>query len=579
MSKIRIGIAQINPIVGDITTNKNKIIDIYNDAETNNSDILVFPELSLTGYPPEDLLLKPEFIKENINALNDIVNNSKDTVGIVGFADYDGVDIYNSAAVFQNKKIIYIYHKIYLPNYGVFDENRYFKPGKEYSVFTYNNIKIGVNICEDIWYPNGPGYHQSLTGNAQIIINMSSSPYEVEKENIREKMLSTRAGDYGVYLVYSNLTGGQDELVFDGNSMVFAPSGELVTELPAFEENLSFVDINVGEVFRKRLHDPKGRKNINNSENIQIKEYTATIKEHQKNYIKLSSDNNYKKPVDPLELPYKALVTGVGDYVRKNGFNKVLIGLSGGIDSSLTAAIAVDALGSENVVGISMPSRFTSSGTKSDAEKLANNLGIEFYEIPIENTFNTILNELTPFFKDKPWDITEENMQARIRGLILMSFSNKFNYMVLTTGNKSELSMGYCTIYGDMVGGFNVLKDVLKTKVFQLSEFVNKFHKKEIIPVSIIKRPPSAELRENQKDEDSLPKYEILDEILKLYVEKDKSFQEIIEYGFDKDVVIRIIKTVDRNEYKRRQGAPGIKITTRAFGKDRRMPITNKFID
>ena len=579
MSKIRIGIAQINPIVGDITTNKNKIIDIYNDAETNNSDILVFPELSLTGYPPEDLLLKPEFIKENINALNDIVNNSKDTVGIVGFADYDGVDIYNSAAVFQNKKIIYIYHKIYLPNYGVFDENRYFKPGKEYSVFTYNNIKIGVNICEDIWYPNGPGYHQSLTGNAQIIINMSSSPYEVEKENIREKMLSTRAGDYGVYLVYSNLTGGQDELVFDGNSMVFDPSGELVTELPAFEENLSFVDINVGEVFRKRLHDPKGRKNINNSENIQIKEYTATIKEHQKNYIKLSSDNNYKKPVDPLELPYRALVIGVGDYVRKNGFNKVLIGLSGGIDSSLTAAIAVDALGSENVVGISMPSRFTSSGTKSDAEKLANNLGIEFYEIPIENTFNTILNELTPFFKDKPWDITEENMQARIRGLILMSFSNKFNYMVLTTGNKSELSMGYCTIYGDMVGGFNVLKDVLKTKVFQLSEFVNKFHKKEIIPVSIIKRPPSAELRENQKDEDSLPKYEILDEILKLYVEKDKSFQEIIEYGFDKDVVIRIIKTVDRNEYKRRQGAPGIKITTRAFGKDRRMPITNKFID
>ncbi len=574
--KVRLALAQVNPTVGDLKKNRDLVMEYYEEAKENGADIVIFPELVIPGYPPEDLLLKPNFIRKNLETLQEVVDIVGDAVAVVGFVDYDGDDIYNAAAIIQNGRVVYRYHKVFLPNYGVFDENRYFRRGMRNAVFSMGSIRVGVNICEDIWYPNGPGYKQALIGNAQLIVNISSSPYEVGKEEKRRRMLATRASDYGVYLAYVNLVGGQDELVFDGDSFVFDPTGKVVLELPAFEEHLGFVDINIGEIFRTRLHDPRRRKVICvDGEDESIDVYNVEYQEHDKGEIHLSPSGEK----DEITLMYKALVTGVRDYVRKNGFSKVIIGLSGGIDSSLTAAIAVDALGSDNVVGVSMPSRFTSSGTKSDARKLAENLGIEFYEIPIENMFKVFLDELEPYFKGKGWDITEENIQARIRGIILMSLSNKFGYLVLSTGNKSELSMGYCTLYGDMVGGFNVLKDVLKTRVYALSEYVNRSKGREIIPRSVIERPPSAELRPDQKDEDSLPPYEILDKILIAYVEEDKSFEEIVGMGLDPETVKRVIITVDRNEYKRRQGAPGIKITVRAFGKDRRMPITNAYRD
>ncbi len=574
--KLRIAIAQINTTVGDLEKNRDLILEYYEEAKEKGADIVVFPELAVTGYPPEDLLLKPNFIRKNLDTLKEIVELIGHAVAVIGFVDYDGDDIYNAAAVAQNGRVIYKYRKVFLPNYGVFDENRYFKRGTENMVFSLNGVKVGVNICEDIWYPHGPGYDQALAGNAQLLINISSSPYEVGKEERRKRMLATRASDYGVYLAYANLVGGQDELVFDGNSFVFDPRGRVILELPAFDEYLGLVDINVGEIFRARLHDPRRRKIIcvNGEESVQL--YRADDIEVEK---KPPVKNAPFKKESPTGMIYRALVTGVRDYVHKNGFKKVIIGLSGGIDSSLTAVIAVDALGKENVVGVSMPSRFTSTGTKSDAKKLAENLGIEFYEIPIENMFNVFLSELQPYFKGKGWDITEENIQARIRGIILMALSNKFGYLVLSTGNKSELSMGYCTLYGDMVGGFNVLKDVLKTRVYALAEYVNESKGREVIPRSVIERPPSAELRPDQKDEDTLPPYEVLDRILVAYIEEDKSFEEIVGEGLDPETVKRVIMTVDRNEYKRRQGAPGIKITVRAFGKDRRMPITNAYRD
>ncbi len=575
--KIRLALAQVNPTVGDLKKNRDLVLEYYQEAKEKGADIVIFPELVIPGYPPEDILLKPNFIRKNFSTLQEIVDLTGETVAVVGFVDYDGDDIYNAAAIVQNGKIIYKYHKVFLPNYGVFDENRYFKRGIRNAVFSLGSVRIGVNICEDIWYPNGPGYTQALIGNAQLLINISSSPYEIGKEERRKRMLATRASDYGVYLAYTNLVGGQDELVFDGNSYVFDPTGKVLLELPAFREYLGFVDINIGEIFRARLHDPRRRKIICiDGENEKIDMHSAMYPEDLPKPEIASPPSENK---EAIALIYKALVTGVRDYVRKNGFKKVIIGLSGGIDSSLTAVIAVDALGKENVVGVSMPSRFTSTGTKSDARKLAENLGIEFYEIPIENIFKVFLDELEPYFKGKGWDITEENVQARVRGVLLMALSNKFGYLVLSTGNKSELSMGYCTLYGDMVGGFNVLKDVLKTRVYALSEYVNRLKGKEIIPKSVIERPPSAELRPDQKDEDTLPPYEILDKILIAYVEEDKSFEEIVGMGLDPETVKRVIMTVDRNEYKRRQGAPGIKITVRAFGKDRRMPITNAYRD
>jgi NAD+ synthase (glutamine-hydrolysing) len=611
MRNLRIAMAQINASVGDLTGNTRKILEFINRAKHKGAELLTFPELSITGYPPEDLLLKPTFIDANLSCLQKIVDASKAITVVVGFVDSVD-DIYNAAAIIHNQKLEGVYHKTFLPNYGVFDENRYFQAGMEPLVFTLKGITVGVNICEDIWYPQGPINVEALAGGAEMIVNISASPYHAGKGEFRKRMLATRAADNVVIVAFNNLVGGQDELIFDGNGMIFSQNGELIIQGKQFEEDLIVADLDIDAVFRRRLHDPRHRK----------EKLASMIAGTKVKKIELPSpplegqrkvDVNRDKPLLPIskissmshfEEIYNALVLGTQDYVRKNGFEKVVIGLSGGIDSSLTAIIAVDALGKENVIGVTMPSQYSSEETKSDAQRLADNLGIKLITIPIIDVFESYLNLFSEAFQGlernckplasvslanhKPLalvnlvNITEENIQARIRGNILMALSNKFGWLVLTTGNKSEMSVGYCTLYGDMAGGFAVIKDVPKILVYKLSEYRNSIAEvgvgvfASLIPQSVIERAPSAELRPNQKDVDSLPPYEILDPILQAYVEEDRSLNEIVEMGFDEAIVKRVILLVDRNEYKRRQGPPGIKITPRAFGKDRRLPITNK---
>ena len=462
-------------------------------------------------------------------------------------------------------------------NYGVFDENRYFQAGTEPLVFKLNNVTVGVNICEDIWYPQGPMNVEALAGGAEVIVNISASPYHAGKGEFRKRMLATRAADNVVIVAFNNLVGGQDELVFDGNGMIFSQNGALITQGKQFEEDLIVADLDIDAVFRRRLHDPRHRK-----EKLASMKAGATVRKIELPTLDVKRNNpelplRENSSMSHLEEIYNALVLGTRDYVQKNGFEKVVIGLSGGIDSSLTAIIAVDALGKENVIGVTMPSQYSSEETKSDAQRLADNLGIKLITIPIIDVLKSYLNSFSEVFQGLERDITEENIQARIRGNILMALSNKFGWLVLTTGNKSEMSVGYCTLYGDMAGGFAVIKDVPKILVYELSEYRNSIAEGELIPQSVIDRAPSAELRPDQKDVDSLPPYEILDPILQAYVEEDRSLGEIVEMGFDEEVVKRVILLVDRNEYKRRQGPPGIKITPRAFGKDRRLPITNKY--
>ena len=570
MRNLRIALAQINPIVGDLKYNANKIIEHIKKAEEVKADLICFPELALTGYPPEDLLLKPQFVEDNLKALENIVENTEDVVSVVGFVDAED-DIYNAAAVIYNGEVKGVYRKMFLPNYGVFDEERYFQAGREPNIFVINDINVGITICEDIWYADGPALIQSLNG-AELIVNLSSSPYHVGKRDFRKRMLSTRASDYCSFVAYVNLVGGQDELVFDGGSMVFDEEGNLIAQARIFEEDFLVVDLNIEAVFRKRLHDPRRRK-----EKLEVEEIPKIFvcnrqKQREKVEPRVEEDLNLEEEV------FRALVLGTRDYVRKNGFEKVLVGLSGGVDSSLVAAIAVEALGSENVIGVLMPSQFTSRESIEDAEALARNLGIRTITIPITGIFEKYLEELKDVFKGRGWDATEENIQARIRGNILMALSNKFGYLVLTTGNKSEMSVGYATLYGDMAGGFAVIKDVFKTMVYRIAKHVNERAGREIIPKRVFEKPPSAELRENQKDEDDLPPYEILDPILKAYIEEDRSFHEIVAEGYDEEIVKRVIRMVDRNEYKRRQAPPGVKITPRAFGKDRRLPITNRYV-
>jgi len=576
-SFLRIALAQINPIVGDLEGNKEKIVDYIEKSKALGVDLIAFPEMALTGYPPEDLLLKPHFIKENVRYLKEIAQQTEKISAIIGFVDAEG-DIFNAAALIHHKEIKGIYHKIYLPNYGVFDENRYFQGGREFFVFQLKGIRIGINICEDIWYPGEPLKLQTLLGGAEVIVNISSSPYHAGKSEFRKRMLSTRASDNAVIVAFVNLVGGQDELVFDGNSLIFDQEGNLIAEGAMFEEELLVEDLNIAGVFRHRLHDPRRRKE---REKLSMGNHDLKMK-----FTELEGEHELPKPSLPpkkirrkisgAEEVYKALILGVRDYVRKNGFIKVIIGLSGGIDSALTAAIAVDALGRDNVIGVTMPSRFSSEGTRTDAKVLAENLKIRLIEIPIQGIFEKFLEAFKEIFEGMPWDVTEENIQARIRGSLLMALSNKFHWLVLCTGNKSELSMGYCTLYGDMVGGFSVLKDVPKTMVYELAQYVNSMN--QVIPQTIMERPPSAELREDQRDEDSLPPYKILDPILKAYVEEDRPVEEIVSMGFEEGIVMEVAKKVDRNEYKRRQGPIGIKITPRAFGKDRRVPITNRFL-
>jgi NAD+ synthase (glutamine-hydrolysing) len=571
-SQLRLAMAQINVVVGDVEGNTRKILEWIDRARRVQADIVTFPELALTGYPPEDLLLKPQFIDTNLSALNTVVEASRDIVVIVGFVDRTD-DIFNAAAIAQNGKLVTTYHKIYLPNYGVFDELRYFQPGNRCPVLQMDGATIGVSICEDIWYPDGPVFQQVISGGAEVIINISSSPYRTGNRRWRERMLATRAGDNTVIVAYNNLVGGQDELVFDGDSLVFNENGELIARGKQFEEDLVVVDVDVDSVFRKRLHDPRRRQ-----------QKTTSSAAPEVFALETRTVRTSSLPSKPLPTPldddaeiYRALVLGTRDYVQKNGFKKVVLGLSGGIDSALTACIAVDALGSENVVGVLMPSTFSSRGSIDDSERLGKNLGIELLTIPINGVLDTFVGALKAGFKGAKSDVTEENLQARIRGTYLMALSNKFGWLVLSTGNKSEVSTGYCTLYGDMAGGFALLKDVMKTTVFRLSEYCNRASGTDRIPREIIEKPPSAELRPNQLDTDSLPPYEVLDPILRAYVEEDRSFAEMVDMGFDQDLVRRVIRMVDVNEYKRRQAAPGIKITARAFGRDRRMPITNRF--
>ncbi|WP_297889647.1 NAD+ synthase [Sulfurihydrogenibium sp.] len=571
MKKIRVGLGQINPVVGDFDYNLKKILDYIEKAKNQEVDILIFPELSITGYPPEDLVLKPSFIEKNIQYLNKLAEKVEDIVVIVGFIDKQE-DVYNAAAIVYNGQVVGKYHKQYLPNYGVFDENRYFQQGKELTILEIEGYKFGVSICEDIWYPENPINTYAIEG-CEIVFNINASPYSEGKIKKREELLKVRSRDNLVSIVYVNLVGGQDELVFDGNSFVVSPTGEILAKGKGFEEDLVIADIDLDEIFRWQLKDNrlknlrfsyKRQENVNViSLDYKIKEKTQIIEQ------RIVLDNS------DVESTYKALVLGLKDYITKNGFKKVVLGLSGGVDSSLVATIAVDALGSENVKGVLMPSPYTSKESVEDALELAKNLNIQTFTIPITDVFKTYLAEFKDIFKGLNPDTTEENLQARIRGNILMALSNKFGWIVLATGNKSEMSVGYSTLYGDMVGGFAVIKDVLKTKVYQLCRYRNSISK--VIPDRVLVKPPSAELRPNQTDEAELAPYHILDEIIRMYVEEDYSVEEIIQSGFDEKTVKKIVRLIDINEYKRRQAPIGIKITERAFGKDRRMPITNKF--
>jgi len=580
---LRIGLAQINSCVGDLERNVSKIVKTIDEARDKGVEIVCFPEMSIPGYPAEDLLLKPSFIRDNLDALEEIKSASKSITVIVGFIDR-GEDIFNAAAVIQDGELIDVYHKHYLPNYGVFDENRYFQRGRTAKVYKLGDVFLGVNICEDIWYPGDPTRLQAVLGNAKVILNISASPYHAAKAIARQRMLATRARDYSTIIVFTNLVGGQDELVFDGNSVVLDEKGEIIARAPAFEEKLLIADTYPVMVFRSRLHDPRRRK----------EQSTLFYEGHEKPQVvhleRLNGAGNSPPPQPPdianevcsfpaseEEEIWKALVLGTRDYVWKNGFSKAVIGISGGIDSALVAAVACEALGHENVTGLSMPSMYSSQGSIDDAKTLSANLKMELITIPIEKVYRSYLDVLTDRFKGTDPGTAEENIQARIRGNLLMALSNKFGWLVLTTANKSETSVGYTTLYGDMAGGFAVIKDVPKTLVYSLAEFYNERRGKEVIPRSIIQKPPSPELHPDQKDVDTLPPYEVLDAILKGYVEDDLSKEDLLSLGHPEELVKNVIKMVDSNEYKRRQAPPGIKITPRAFGKDRRFPITNRY--
>ena len=575
MRTFRLAMAQINVTVGDLDGNTQKIIDYIDEARSLRADLVAFPELAISGYPPEDLLFKSQFIQDNLSRMRQVVQESDGIAVVVGFVDA-GADIYNAAAVACDRQLVGVYHKMHLPNYGVFDEDRYFKPGSHCPVYVIDGTSVGVNVCEDIWHPTGPTVVQRASG-AEVIVNINGSPFHAGKRSLREKMLATRAVDSGVFVAYVNLVGGQDELVFDGASMIVGPEGEKVAQGPQFEEGLIVADLDVETVFRSRLRDPRPRKE-NPSMIREIGEpLVVPVSEYAPNSSRPPLPERQTCVYDAVGEVYAALVLGTRDYVHKCGFGKVLVALSGGIDSSLVATVAADALGGENVVGVTMPSRFSSEGSVLDAKALAENLGIEVWTVPIEESFSAYMNTLAPHFEGTEWGVAEENVQSRIRGNLIMALSNKFGWLVLTTGNKSEMATGYATIYGDMAGGFAVIKDVPKTLVYKLAEHRNRIGPSSVIPQAVLEKPPSAELRPDQKDEDSLPPYSVLDPILQAYVEDDRSFDEIVGMGFDEDTVKHAVGLVDRNEYKRRQAPPGIKITPRNFGRDRRMPIANRY--
>ena len=581
----RLAMAQMNPTVGDIDGNTARIIEYVEQARERQADLVAFPELAITGYPPEDLLFKTSFLQANVEAMQRVVAAARGIAVVVGYVEVGdsatGVDIANAAAIGYDGRLIDSYRKMYLPNYGVFDEDRYFRRGDECPVYRINGVGVGVNICEDIWYPVGAIAVQREAG-AELIVNINGSPFHAGKSAHREKMIGTRAADNGLFVAYLNLVGGQDELVFDGASLVCDMTGDVVARSPAFAEDLLVTDLDIDSVFRARLRAPLSRKENSNilreigtPKTVPVSEYRASDRQPLESSVAA-------RVMGPVEEVYHALVTGTRDYIRKSGFSKALIGLSGGVDSALTATVAADALGKENVVGVTMPSRYSSEGSVSDSRELADNLGIECWVVPIEPAHLAFTDMLEPYFEGTTANVAEENVQARIRGNVLMTISNKFGWIVLTTGNKSEMAMGYATLYGDMAGGFAVIKDVPKTLVYDLCRWRNEKHggrpgDKAPIPEAIINKPPSAELRPDQLDEDTLPPYEKLDPIVRAYVEEDYSYQEMVEMGHDPAAVRQVISFVDRNEYKRRQAPPGVKITPRAFGKDRRLPIVNRY--
>jgi NAD+ synthase (glutamine-hydrolysing) len=594
MRTLRLALSQINPTVGDLEGNFALIAAAIERARGIGADLLALPEMAITGYPPEDLLLKPSFIERAIERTRALLPLSRGLTVVVGTIERE-IDLFNAAAVMHDGEWMGTYRKRYLPNYGVFDENRYFMPATRNPVFARGRSVLGFNICEDIWYPGGPVEEQVIRGGAEVIVNISASPYHAGKAQARKRMLCTRAADNLVVVCYCNLVGGQDEILFDGGSLIIDEQGRVLAEGEMFREDLVVADVDLEEVFNARLHDPRLRKGrvMDGGEpaaRIDLAAPSAAAKPRAGDVavaigegalataVAVKPELETRAPAAERALVaeiYDALVLGTRDYVRKNGFETVVLGLSGGIDSALTACIAADALGAANVVGVSMPSPYTSPASRADAEALARALGTRFYSIPIAEVFEAYQRALAPALSGRPPDTTEENLQARIRGNELMALSNKFGWLVLTTGNKSEVSVGYCTLYGDTAGGFAVLKDVYKTMIYQLARLRNE--RGQPIPEHTLTRPPSAELKPDQTDQDTLPPYDVLDPILRLYVEEDRSAKEIAEMGYDAAMVERVIRLVDAAEYKRRQSPPGIKISPRAFGKDRRLPITNRW--
>jgi NAD+ synthase (glutamine-hydrolysing) len=569
---MRVALAQINTIVGDLDGNAERIRSRLAEAKERQADLVVFPELAVTGYPPEDLLLRPSFVRAAQQKAEELAREARGIVALIGVPWLDR-DLYNACAVCAAGEIKTIYRKRFLPNYGVFDEDRYFAPARDLVLLEHGGTLVGVTICEDMWQPGPPATELALAG-AQVLVNLSASPFHLLRDREREEMFATRARDNSCFVAFCNAVGGQDELIFDGHSLVLDEEGRLLARGPGFEEALVVADIEPADAVGRRLRDVRRRSLAR--DRGEIPELAP---------LHVGSLPEARRPIEPviaprldeLEQMRLALELGLSDYVNKNGFREVVVGVSGGIDSALTAALAVEALGSDRVHCVSMPSRYSSEETRADARRLAEDLGTDFRELPIDEIYDANERVLSESFAGRDSDLTEENIQARVRGLLLMALSNKFGWLVVATGNKSELSVGYATLYGDMAGGFALLKDVYKTDVFRLAEHLNERAGREVIPQTIIDRAPSAELRENQRDEDSLPPYSALDKVLAAYVEEDRSAEELSRDGFDPEVVQHAVSMIDRAEYKRRQAPPGVRLHPKAFGRDRRTPITNRW--
>jgi NAD+ synthase (glutamine-hydrolysing) len=571
---MRLALAQINPIVGDLEGNRGVILERLEEARAAGADLVLFPELAITGYPPEDLLLRRGFVRAAERSLEEVARAARGIVALVGTPHFDR-DLYNACAVCAGGEVKAFVKKRFLPNYGVFDEFRYFAPGGDLLLLEHGDTLVGVTVCEDMWQPGPPATDLSLAG-AQVIVNISASPFHLQRDREREEMFRTRARDNSVYVAFCNTVGGQDELIFDGHSLVIDDQGTVLARAPGFEEAMLVVDVDPSSVVTRRLTDGRRRGLAQDRGDL------GPVPVVHVGAPRLAVDGaapaaSLAPFCDELEQMRIALELGLSDYVRKNGFQEIVVGVSGGIDSALVAALAAEALGPERVHCISMPSRYSSEATRGDARQLAESLGCDLRELEIEPMVDAFLGVLATTFEGREPDLTEENLQARIRGTLLMALSNKFGWLLVATGNKSELSVGYATLYGDLAGGFALLKDVFKTDVFRLAEHLNRRAGRELIPQSIVDRAPSAELRADQLDEDSLPPYPALDRVLEAYVEHDRSLEELSSDGFDADVVTRAVALIDRAEYKRRQAPPGVRLRPKAFGRDRRVPITNRW--